>query len=85
MEQILQMIVDMQQSIATSTVTIAEHIYRVQGASKWAVAKLTKSMVNCPRPWDRKGDSTAACHFLAAYANWALSQKEKMNSKGAFR
>ena len=41
-------------------------------------------MVACPKPWDRKGDSAAACHFLAAFANWASSQKEKMNQKSVF-
>ena len=47
-------------------------------------AKATKSMVACPKPWDGKGDSVAAHHFLAAFANWASSQKEKMNRKSVF-
>ena len=47
-------------------------------------AKATKSMVACPKPWDGKGDSAAARHFLAAFANWASSQKEKMNRRSVF-
>ena len=32
-----------------------------------------------PKPWDGKGDLAAARHFLVAFSNWAMSQKEKMN------
>ena len=41
-------------------------------------------MVACPKPWDGKGDSAVAQHFLAAFANWATSQKEKMNQQTTF-
>ena len=41
-------------------------------------------MVACLKPWDGKGDSAAARHFLAAFANWATSQKEKMNRQTTF-
>jgi hypothetical protein len=32
-----------------------------------------------PSPWDGKGDSAAARHFLAAFSNWAFAQKGQMN------
>jgi hypothetical protein len=32
-----------------------------------------------PSPWDGKGDSTAAWHFLVAFLNWAYTQKGQMN------
>jgi hypothetical protein len=85
-EQIIQMIADMQASIAMLTIAIAKLADKVNsGGGGSHMTKLTKSMVTCPKPWDGKGDSTAASHFLAAYANWAVSQKEKMNQESTFR
>jgi hypothetical protein len=63
------MIADMQQSIATLMVTIAELVQRVNRWPQVQAMKSTKSIVNCPKPWDGKGDSAAACHFLATYVN----------------
>ena len=34
-----------------------------------------------PAAWDSKGDSAAARHFLAAFSNWAYTQKDQMNVK----
>ena len=34
-----------------------------------------------PSSWDSKGDSAMAWHFLAAFSNWAYTQKDKMNVK----
>ena len=94
MEVVIRMIWDTQQSIGVLSITMAELTcqvndlvqVQVQGGAPPAEhgAKATKSMVACPKPWDGKGDLAAACHFLAAFANWASSQKEKMNWKTVF-
>ena len=94
MEVVIRMIWDTQQSIRVLSIAMAELTcqvndlvqVQVQGGAPPAEhgVKATKSMVACPKPWDGKGDSTAACHFLAAFANWASSQKEKMNQKSVF-
>jgi hypothetical protein len=64
------MIADMQASIATLIIAVAELADKVNGRGGGSHAtKLTKSMVACPKPWDGKGDSAAAHHFLATYAN----------------
>jgi hypothetical protein len=34
-----------------------------------------------PRPWNGKGDSAAARHFMAAFANWASAQRSEMNDQ----
>jgi hypothetical protein len=34
-----------------------------------------------PRPWNGKGDSAAARHFMAAFANWASTQRSEMNDQ----
>ena len=90
MEAVIRMIWDTQQSIGVLSIAMGELTRQVNDlvqiqtqAGTPAPAehgvKATKSMVACPKPWDGKGDSAAACHFLAAFANWASSQKEKMN------
>jgi hypothetical protein len=62
----------MQASIATLTVAVTDLADKVNGRNPGSQrAKLTKSMVACPKSWDSKGDSAVARHFLAAYANWA--------------
>jgi hypothetical protein len=69
-EQIIQMIMDMQVSIATLTIAVTELANKVNsGGGGSHGAKSTKSMVTCPKSWDGKGDSAVAHHFLAAYAN----------------
>ena len=86
MENIMQMIFDMQTSIGVLSTAVGELAMHMNDFIKNRLAptqaqsvRSTKSIVACPKPWDRKGDSAAACHFLAAFANWAMSQKEKMN------
>ena len=89
------MIWDTQQSIGVLSIAMGEltrqvnDLVQVQTQASAPApgehsAKATKSMVACPKPWDRKGDSAAARHFLAAFANWASSQKEKMNRRSVF-
>jgi hypothetical protein len=34
-----------------------------------------------PRSWNGKGDSAAARHFMAAFANWASAQRSEMNDQ----
>ena len=94
MEAVIRMIWDTQQSIGVLSIALGKLTrqvndliqVQVQGSTPPAEhgAKATKSMVACPKPWDGKGDSAAAHHFLAAFANWASSQKEKMNWKSVF-
>ena len=89
MEAVIRMIWDTQQSIGVLSIAMGEltrqvnDLVQVQTQASAPTtehgAKATKSMVACPKPWDGKGDSAAARHFLAAFANWASSQKEKMN------
>jgi hypothetical protein len=38
-------------------------------------------LVARPRPWNGKGDSAAARHFMAAFANWANAQRSEMNDQ----
>ena len=89
-EAVIRMIWDTQQSIGVLSITMAELTRQVNDLVQVQTqagapaptehgTKATKSMVACPKPWDGKEDSAAAQHFLAAFANWALSQKEKMN------
>ena len=91
MENIMQMIFDMQTSIGVLSTAVREsasHMNQfIQTGPAPAQAqsvRSTKSMVACPKPWDGKGDSAVAWHFLAAFANWATSQKEKMNRQTTF-
>ena len=95
MEAVIRMIWDTQQSIGVLSIAMSELTHQVNDlvqvqtqASTLAPtehsAKATKSMVACSKPWDGKGDSAAARHFLAAFANWASSQKEKMNRQSVF-
>jgi hypothetical protein len=44
-----------------------------------ATSQLLGKIIACPNPWDSKGDSAAARHFLAAFFNWAYAQKDQMN------
>ena len=44
-----------------------------------ATSQLLGKIIACPNPWDGKGDSAAARHFLAAFSNWAYAQKDQMN------
>jgi hypothetical protein len=44
----------------------------------WTSSSLGK-IVARPSPWDSKGDSAAAQHFLVAFSNWAFAQKGQMN------
>ncbi len=39
-----------------------------------------KDMVSKPKPWDGKGGSTKARHFLAAFNNWGFGQEQAMNT-----
>ena len=39
-----------------------------------------KDIVSKPKPWDGKGGSTEARHFLAAFNNWGFGQERAMNS-----
>ena len=91
MENIMQTIFDMQTSIGVLSTAVGELAARmnqfVQTGPAPAQAqsvRSTKSMVACPKPWDGKGDLAAARHFLVAFANWATSQKEKMNHQTTF-
>ena len=90
-ENIMQMIFDTQTSIGVLSTAVGELTARMNDFVKNGPApaqaqsvRSTKSMVACPKPWDGKGDSAAARHFLAAFANWATSQKEKMNRQTTF-
>ena len=87
----MQMIFDTQTSIGVLSTAVGELASRMNQFIQSGPAPVqaqnvrsTKSMVACPKPWDGKGDSAAACHFLAAFANWATSQKEKMNRQTSF-
>ena len=91
MENIMQMIFDMQTSIGVLSTVVGELAARMNqfvqsgpAPAQVQSVRSTKSMVACPKPWDGKGDSAAARHFLAAFANWATSQKEKMNRQTTF-
>ncbi len=39
-----------------------------------------KDIVSKPKPWDGKGGSTEARHFLAAFNNWGFGQERAMNT-----
>ncbi len=39
-----------------------------------------KDIVSKPKPWDGKGGSTKARHFLAAFNNWSFGQERAMNT-----
>ena len=76
MENIMQMIFDTQTSIGVLSTAVGELAARMNDFIKNGPApaqaqsvRSTKSMVACPKPWDGKGDSAAARHFLAAFAN----------------
>ena len=91
MENLMQMIFDTQASIGVLSTAVGELVARMNQIlqtgplpAQVQSVKSTKSMVACPKPWDGKGDSAAARHFLAAFANWATSQKEKMNRQTVF-
>ena len=80
MENIMQMIFNMQTSIGVLSTAVRElaicmndFIKNGPAPTQAQSVRSTKSMVACPKPWDEKGDSAAACHFLAAFANWAMS------------
>ena len=82
----MQMIFDMQTSIGVLSTAVRElascmnqFIQNGLAPAQAQSVRSTKSMVACLKLWDGKGDSAAARHFLAAFANWATSQKEKMN------
>ena len=75
-ENIMQMIFDMQTSIGVLSTAVGELAAHMNDFIKTRPApaqaqsmRSTKSMVACLKPWDGKGDSAAAHHFLAAFAN----------------
>ena len=49
-------------------------------AAKATTQSLGKIIAH-PNPWDSKGDSATARHFLMAFSNWAYAQKDQMNVK----
>ena len=46
-----------------------------------ATSQSLRKIIAHPNPWDGKGDSATARHFLAAFSNWAYAQKDQMNVK----
>ena len=70
MEAVIRMIWDTQQSIGVLSIAMGELTRQVNDLVQVQTqasapptehgAKATKSMVACPKPWDRKGDSAAA-------------------------
>jgi hypothetical protein len=50
-----------------------------------ATTQLLGKIIACPNPWDSKGDSATARHFLAAFSNWAYAQKDQINIELANR
>ena len=42
-------------------------------------SQLLGKIIARPTAWDGKGDSATARHFLAAFSNWAYTQKDQMN------
>ena len=87
----MQMIFDMQTTIGVLSTAVRElatcmnqFVQTRPAPAQVQSMRSTKSMVACPKLWDGKCDSAAAQHFLAAFTNWATSQKEKINWQMTF-
>jgi hypothetical protein len=63
------------QEVQTLTQLVGQGQPQVMAQTSSSLGKI----VAHPWPWDGKGDSAAAWHFLVAFSNWAFSQKGQMN------
>ncbi len=83
MAEIMQVIHDIGNAVGllTNQVTaLTAQIVANAAAPAAPASPNKKDIVSKPKPWDGKGGSTKARHFLAAFNNWGFGQEWAMNT-----
>ncbi len=84
MADVMQIIHDIGNAVGLLTNQVTALMAQVAAnAAAPAAAAATpskKDIVSKPKPWDGKGGSTKARHFLATFNNWGFGQERAMNT-----